>query len=149
EQLAVIGGDEVGIDLARDQVAAVGVLLRDADPLDRRIPCRDLAAKQADAPGADDGEAEPLGLAVLHASPPLRCGRTGPREGGGVNDVRRAGRSRSFSPFQGERAGAFWRNMYFAEIQHPPTPHPLPATRFARRGRGARAERQTYAPPAS
>src|SRR5712672_347081 len=66
QQLAVVGGDEIGPDLGRHRAAAVGVAFRDADPLDRRMPGRDLAPEQADAARPHDGEPDALGLAVFH-----------------------------------------------------------------------------------
>src|SRR5207244_6348807 len=58
QQFAVIGGDEIGADARGHVAAAVGVELGDADPLDRRMACRHLAAKQPDATGADDCQAD-------------------------------------------------------------------------------------------
>ena len=70
EQLAIVLGDEVGADLFRNVKAAVVVLLGDADPLHRRMACRDLAAKQPDPAGADDGEPDALGLPPAHRRAP-------------------------------------------------------------------------------
>src|SRR5262245_65448089 len=69
EQLAVILGDEVGADLLRDVQAAVMVLLGDADPLHSRMARRDLAAKESDPAGADDGETDAFRLSS-HRLPP-------------------------------------------------------------------------------
>ena len=71
EQLDVALGDEIGVDLRRHFAGAVGVLLGEADPLDRGMPRRDFAAEQADAAAADDGEADALG-GVLHEFTPAR-----------------------------------------------------------------------------
>src|SRR5262249_32614755 len=66
EQLAVILRDEIGADFLGDEEPAVVILLRNPDPLHRRVARRDLAAKQADPAGADDGEPERLCL-LSHA----------------------------------------------------------------------------------
>ena len=67
QQLAVIGGDEVGADPGSDRFAAVVVALSDADPLHRWVPRRDLAAKQPDPARPDDGEPDAAGTASFHA----------------------------------------------------------------------------------
>ena len=61
QKLAVTGGDEIGADAARRRRRRDWILLGDADPLDGRVPRRNLAAKQADAAGADDGETDAWG----------------------------------------------------------------------------------------
>ena len=67
EQLAVVGGDEVGPDLGGDELRALGLDLGQADEVDLRMARRDLAAEQADAARADDGEADAFGV-LLHAT---------------------------------------------------------------------------------
>ena len=61
EQFDVALRDEIGADLGRDFAGAVGVLFGKPDPLDRRMARRHLAAEQADAAAADDGEADAFG----------------------------------------------------------------------------------------
>ena len=66
--------DEIGVDLRRHFAGAVRVFLGKADPFDRRVARRHLAAEQADAAAADDGEADALG-GFFHEFTParLRC----------------------------------------------------------------------------
>ncbi len=71
EQLAVVLRHEVGADLLGDIEAAVVVLLRDPDPLHRRMARRDLAAKQADPAGANDGKADVCGLPPHRFAPTI------------------------------------------------------------------------------
>src|SRR5579883_495183 len=74
QKLAMAGGEIVGANPRRDIAAAVVVEFGDADPLDRGMPRRHLAAKQADPAGANDGEADAFGV-PFHAFNParLRC----------------------------------------------------------------------------
>src|SRR5687768_3629717 len=60
QQLAMIGRDELGADRLGHPLAALRILLGDADPFDRRMARRHLAAEEADAAGADDGETDAL-----------------------------------------------------------------------------------------
>src|ERR1700757_643687 len=69
EQLAMILSDEVGADLLGDVQAAVMVLFGDADPLHGWMARCDLAAKQPDPAGADDGESDAFCL-PSHRLPP-------------------------------------------------------------------------------
>jgi len=71
QELAVIGGDEIGADAAGDVGAAVGVPLRDADPFDRWMARRNLAAEQPDPPRSHDGEPDALGFSS-HCETPVR-----------------------------------------------------------------------------
>src|SRR5262249_3200068 len=61
QQFTVAGGDEIGADTGADIAAAIVIELGDADPFHRRMTRRDLAAKQADPAGADDGETDTFG----------------------------------------------------------------------------------------
>src|SRR5215469_13573466 len=74
QQRAVIGGDEVGADPRGDIAAAIMIELGNPDPLHRGMARRDLAAKQPDAAGADDGKPDAFGV-LLHTLRParLRC----------------------------------------------------------------------------
>ncbi len=58
EQFDVALRDEIGADFGGDFAGAVRVFLGEPDPFDRRMARRHLAAKQADAAAADDGEAD-------------------------------------------------------------------------------------------
>ncbi len=71
QQFAMAGGDEIGADLGADIAAAIVIELGDADPFDRGMARRHFAAEQADAAGADDGEADALG-ALSHTFSPAR-----------------------------------------------------------------------------
>ncbi len=71
QQLAMAGGDEIGADAGADIAAAIVIELGDADPLDRGMARRHLAAEQPDAAGADDGEPDALGV-LLHTFSPAR-----------------------------------------------------------------------------
>ncbi len=62
QQLAVVGGDEVGTDLGTDLGGAVGLDLGQADPFDLGMAGGDFATEQADAAAADDGEADGTGI---------------------------------------------------------------------------------------
>ena len=53
-----------------DFAGAVRVLLGEADPLDRRMARRHLAAEQPDAPAADDCEPDALGRFLHDAAAP-------------------------------------------------------------------------------
>ncbi len=64
----MIGGDEVGADPGGDRLAAVVVALGDADPLDRRMARRHLAAKQPDPARPHDRQPDAAGPASLHAT---------------------------------------------------------------------------------
>ena len=57
QQLAMAGGDEIGADARTDVAAAIVIKLGDADPFHRGVARRHFAAEQADAAGADNGEA--------------------------------------------------------------------------------------------
>ena len=61
QELAKVAGDELRLALVADQLRAVRLEIGDADPVDRGVPRRDLATEEANAPGADDGEADALG----------------------------------------------------------------------------------------
>ncbi len=69
EQFDVALRDEIGADLGPDFAGAVRILFGEPDPLDRRMTRRHLAAEQADAAAADDGEADALGR-LPHAFTP-------------------------------------------------------------------------------
>ena len=75
QELAVARGDEIGADARADVAAAVGALLRDADPFDRRMARRHLATEQPDAAGADDGEPDTPGV-LPHRRPPAAAAAT-------------------------------------------------------------------------
>jgi hypothetical protein len=66
QELAMVGGDEVGADPRRHVLAAVGTRFGDADPVDVAVPRGDLAANQSDAAGADDGETDASGCPRPH-----------------------------------------------------------------------------------
>ena len=76
QQLAMIGGDEVGADLRRDRFAAVVVELGDADPLDRRMARRHLATEQADPSRPHDREPDAVGSASFHFVSPMQLRRS-------------------------------------------------------------------------
>ena len=61
QELAKIAGDEIRLALVADQLGALGLEIGDADEVDLRMTRGDFAAEQADAAGADDGEADSLG----------------------------------------------------------------------------------------
>jgi hypothetical protein len=63
QQLAMALRDKIRVDLGRNLAGAVGVLLGEPDPFHRRMARRHLAAKQADAAAADDGETNAFGVA--------------------------------------------------------------------------------------
>src|ERR1700729_3339789 len=65
------GGDEIGSDLGAAIAAAIVIEVGDADPLDRGMARRHLAAEQSDAAGADYGEADAL-RALPHTFSPAR-----------------------------------------------------------------------------
>src|SRR6516165_3371532 len=69
-----IGGDEVGADARGNVAAAIVIELGNADPSHRGLARSHLAAKQSDAPGADDGKPDAFGV-LLHTLRParLRC----------------------------------------------------------------------------
>src|ERR1700745_499465 len=69
-----MGSEKVGADPGGDIAAAIVVELGNADPFHRGVPRRHLAAKQSDAPGADDGKADAFGV-LPHTLRParLRC----------------------------------------------------------------------------
>ncbi len=71
QQLAMAGGDEIGADARADIAAAIVIELGDADPFHRGMARRHFAAEQADAAGADNGEADALGV-LLHTFKPAR-----------------------------------------------------------------------------
>ncbi len=84
QKLAMTGGDEIGADTGADIAAAVVIELGDADPFDRRMPHRHLAAEQPDPAGADDGKPDALG-GFFHAG--FRCSiRLIPAKAGIQND---------------------------------------------------------------
>src|SRR5262249_3218763 len=91
EQLAMILGDEVRADLLGDMQAAVIVLLGDADPLHGRMARCDLAAKQPDPAGADDGEPD----AFCFPSHPLPPTISATAAGGAFDSGRSTGSLRS------------------------------------------------------
>ncbi len=62
EQFDVALRHEIGADFRRDLACAVVVLLGKADPFDRGMAVRDLAAEQPDPAAADDGEPDAFGL---------------------------------------------------------------------------------------
>src|SRR5580704_7209001 len=71
QQLAMIGGDKIGADARGNIAAAIVIELGNADPFHRRMARRHLAAEQADAPRADDGETDALGV-LFHTFSPAR-----------------------------------------------------------------------------
>ncbi|HSU77323.1 MAG TPA: hypothetical protein VLI89_09635, partial [Burkholderiales bacterium] len=57
----IVARNELGLALGADPLRAIGLQIGHADPVDGRVARGDLAAKEPDAPGADDGEADALG----------------------------------------------------------------------------------------
>ncbi len=66
EQLAIVARDELGLAFVADELGAIRFEVGNADPVDGRMPRGDLAAEQADAPGANDGETDALGRTACH-----------------------------------------------------------------------------------
>ena len=60
QQLAMAGGDEIGADASPDVATAIVVEFGDADPFHRGMTHGHLAAKQADAAGANNGKPDTL-----------------------------------------------------------------------------------------
>ena len=74
EQFDMALRHEVGADFLPDFAGAIRVLFGEADPFDRRMARRHLAAEQPDASAADDGEADPFCITTAHRPPPtLLC----------------------------------------------------------------------------
>src|SRR5262249_11951106 len=88
-------GDEVRADLLGDMQAAVMVLLGDADPLHRRMARCDLAAKQSDPAGADDGEPDAFCLPPHRLPPTISATAESAAfdSGSSTGSLRSAGRS--------------------------------------------------------
>ena len=61
QELAEIAGDEIRLAFVADELRTLGLEVGDADEVDLRVARGDFAAEQADAAGADDGEADSLG----------------------------------------------------------------------------------------
>ena len=60
EQLAIVGGAEIGARLVGDELEPVALEIGDTDPVDLRVARGHLAAEEADATGADDGKPDAL-----------------------------------------------------------------------------------------
>src|SRR5262245_19936246 len=66
QEFAMIVRDKVRADSCRDVLGALGILLREADPVDLSVAQRDLSTNQADAPAADNRKADALRILLRH-----------------------------------------------------------------------------------
>ena len=76
EQLAVIGGHEIGADLLRNELGAIRLDLGESDEVDLGMPRCDLSAKQSDSAGADDGNTDALRILFHRLCTPYATART-------------------------------------------------------------------------
>ena len=62
EQLAIIGGHEIGAELVGDEFGPIRLDLRESDEVDLWMSRRDFSTKQPDPAGADNGQTDALGI---------------------------------------------------------------------------------------
>ena len=76
EQLAIIGGNEIGADFVGDEAQSIRLDLGESDEVDLGMPRCDLSAKQSDSAGADDGNTDALRILFHRLCTPYATART-------------------------------------------------------------------------
>jgi hypothetical protein len=87
EELAVIRGDEISAAFLANDLAALRIDFRDADPVDGRMASGQFTADEADAAGTDDRKTDALCLFPGHSGYPYRAAAATARDSGNGSDT--------------------------------------------------------------